>query len=173
MMTHSSFPNAKSAGDPTKITVRDMMEQDVYSCPSTASLGQVTRIFIERHVSSLPVVDPEGHVVGFISDGDIMAAIAAHKTRSIYSGGMSTMLYYDDEPFERKALELRERTVMDRANRKVVCTTADQPLGQVAELLSKKSIKKLPVIDGEGRLIGVVLRSQVTRYVFDLLFNTD
>lgn len=156
-----------------RVRVADIMEDAVYSCSAEATLGDVTRILIEHGVSSIPVVDAGRHVVGFISDGDIMRAIAAHKTRSIFNGGAATMLYYDDEPLEQKVGSLKSRNVMELAARKVVCATPDQPVGRVADLLAKKKFKKLPVIDGEGRLLGVVRRASITRYVFELLFHSE
>lgn len=71
----------------SKQTVGSIMERDAYRCRDTATLDEVTAQLIERGVSSLPVVDERNRVVGFISDGDIMRAIAEHKTRSIFSEG--------------------------------------------------------------------------------------
>lgn len=155
------------------ITVADIMERDAYSCSSRATLEDVTAALIELGVSSLPVVDDERHVVGFISDGDIMRAIAEHKTRSIFSGGEATMLYYDDESIEHKVLALKKRTVMELATRKVLCVTEHRSIGRVADMLAKKKFKKLPVIDEHGRLVGVIRRSSITRYAFDLLFHDE
>lgn len=153
-------------------TVGSIMERDAYSCSSAATLKDVTKQLTELGVSSLPVVDEDGRVVGFISDGDIMRAIAEHKTRSIFSGGAPTMLYYDDETIEQKVLSLKDRNVMELATRKVLCVTENQSVGRVADTLAKKKFKKLPVIDDHGRLVGIIRRSSIMRYAFDLLFHT-
>ena len=155
------------------VSVGSIMERDAYSCSAQATLKDVTKSLINRGVSSLPVVDDDNHVVGFISDGDIMRAIAEHKTRSIFSGGAPTRLYYDDETIEQKVLSLRERNVMELATRKVLCVTENQSVGRVADTLAKKKFKKLPVIDEHGRLVGVIRRSSIMRYVFDLLFHDN
>ena len=119
------------------------------------------------------MVDEGNRVVGFISDGDIMRAIAEHKTRSIFSGGAPTMLYYDDESIEQKVLSLKDRNVMELAARKVLCVTESQSVGRVADTLAKKKFKKLPVLDEHGRLVGIIRRSSIMRYAFDLLFHDD
>ncbi|MBS6941176.1 MAG: CBS domain-containing protein [Slackia piriformis] len=155
------------------VTVAAIMERDAYSCSAQSTLKDVTKELIERGVSSLPVVDEGNRVVGFISDGDIMRAIAEHKTRSIFSGGAPTMLYYDDESIEQKVLSLKERNVMELATRKVLCVTENQSVGRVADTLAKKKFKKLPVIDEHGRLVGVIRRSSIMRYAFDLLFHDE
>lgn len=155
----------------TKETVGRIMERNAYRCLDTATLDEVTAQLIELGVSSLPVVDDQMHVVGFISDGDIMRAIAEHKTRSIFSGGAPTLLYYDDESIEDKVRALKTRNVMELAARKVLCVTETQSIGRVADILAKKKFKKLPVIDEEGKLVGIIRRSSIMRYVFDLLFG--
>lgn len=152
-------------------TVGDVMERDAYRIASTATLGDVTAKLSELNVSSLPVVDDQNRVVGFISDGDIMRAIAAHKSRTLFSGGVDSMLFYDDETLEQKALALKSRNVMELAARKVLCATPDQSVGRAAETLSKRKIKKMPVIDEEGHLIGVIRRGCITRLLFDMLFH--
>ena len=155
----------------TKETVGHIMERNAYRCLDTATLEEVTAQLIELGVSSLPVVDGRERVVGFISDGDIMRAIAEHKTRSIFSGGAPTLLYYDDESVEDKVRSLKTRNVMELATRKVRWVTVTQSIGRVADILSKKKFKKLPVIDDDGRLVGIIRRSSIMKYVFDLLFS--
>ncbi len=157
----------------TKETIAKIMERDAYWCSDDATLEEVTAQLIEHGVSSLPVVDDQMRVVGFISDGDIMRAIAEHKTRSIFSGGAPTLLYYDDESIEDKVLALKTRNVMELAARKVLCVTETQSIGRVADILAKKKFKKLPVIDEEGKLVGIIRRSSIMRYVFDLLFGQE
>ena len=60
---------------------------------------------------------------------------------------------------------------MEFATRKVVCARPDQSIARVAALLSKKKYKKLPVVDDEGRLVGVIRRSAITKYLFNLMFK--
>ena len=153
--------------------VKDIMEKEAYACHCGQTLSEVVQIFSAKGTSGLAVVDDGRHVVGFISDGDIMRAIAEHKTRSIFSGGAPTMLYYDDETIEQKVLSLKDRNVMELATRKVLCVTENQSVGRVADTLAKKKFKKLPVIDEHGRLVGVIRRSSIMRYAFDLLFHDN
>ena len=155
-----------------KHPISEIMETDVYTCPYTLSLGDVVREFRKKKVTSLPVVDDNRRVVGFVSDGDILKAVAEQKTRAIASG-YSTMLFYDSESFEDKVAALKDRNVMELATRKVMCAATDQSIGSVADVLSKRTFKQLPVVDAEGKLVGVVRRATITQYIFDLLFGED
>ena len=73
-------------------TIGDIMERDAYTCRYDQNLGEVVTLFNELGTSGLVVIDEDRHVVGFISDGDIMKAVAAQKTRSIFSGGYSNII---------------------------------------------------------------------------------
>ena len=87
-------------------TIGDIMERDVYTCRYDQNLGEIVALFNELGTSGLAVIDEDRHVVGFISDGDIMKAVAAQKTRSIFGGGYANMVLYDNESFEEKARAL-------------------------------------------------------------------
>ena len=152
-------------------TIGDIMERDVYTCRYDQTLGEVVQIFSEKGTSGITVVDEDDRVVGFISDGDIMKAVAAQKTRSIFGGGYSNMVLYDNESFEEKARALKRRNVMELAVQRVLCATADQTIGEIADVLAKKKFKKLPVVDDEGKLVGVIRRSAITKYIFGILFQ--
>ena len=153
--------------------VKDIMEKEAYACHCGQTLSEVVQIFSAKGTSGLAVVDDGRHVVGFISDGDIMKAVAAQKTRSIFGGGYANMVLYDNESFEEKARALKHRNVMELAVQKVLCATADQAVGEIADVLAKKKFKKVPVIDEDGKLIGVVRRATITRYLFDVLFGEE
>ena len=141
-------------------TIGDIMERDVYTCRYDQNLGEIVALFNELGTSGLAV-------------GDIMKAVAAQKTRSIFGGGYSNMVLYDNESFEEKARALKHRNVMELAVQKVLCVTADQSIGEIADVLAKKKFKKVPVIDEDGRLIGMVRRATITRYLFDVLFGEE
>ncbi|RDB62037.1 CBS domain-containing protein [Gordonibacter sp. 28C] len=155
-----------------KHPVKDIMEQEAYTCRYDQTLGEVVQIFSEKGTSGITVVDEDDRVVGFISDGDIMKAVAEQKTRSIFSG-YSTMLLYDNESFEDKARALKDRNVMELATKKVLCVLPDQSVGSVADILGKRKYKKIPVVDDKGVLVGVVRRATITRYIFRLLFGEE
>ena len=150
--------------------VSEVMIADPFTCPATATVAEVVRLLAEHGVSSLPVVDERGFVVGFISDGDIMGAVAQHRAHSIFTGGDASMLYFDDMSFEERVDQLKERCVMDFAVRKVVCAKPEQSIARVAATLSKKKFKKLPVVNDAGVLVGVIRRSDIVKRIFAKMF---
>ena len=151
--------------------VCDIMIKKPYTCTENCTISDVVRIMAEHGVSSLPVVDSNYQVVGFISDGDIMGAIAQHRAHTIFTGGEASMLYFDDQSLEQRMDGLKNRSVMEFATLKVDCARPDQSIARVAALLSKQKFKKLPVVDDKGTLVGVIRRSAITKYLFNLIFK--
>ena len=150
--------------------ISSIMIEDPFTCSQSSTISDVVRMLAENEVTSMPVVDERKQVVGFISDGDIMGAIAQHRARTIFTGGDASMLYFDDQTLEQRIDGLKDRNVMDFATRKVVCARPDQSIARVADMLAKKKFKKLPVVDEEGKLVGVIRRSAITKYIFNVIF---
>lgn len=151
--------------------VSEIMIKQPFVCTQDCTVSDVVRMLTENGVSSMPIVDSANRVVGFISDGDIMGAVAQHRAHAIFTGGDASMLYFDDQSLEQRIEGLKDRNVMDFATRKVVCARPDQSIARVAALLAKKKFKKLPVVDDEGVLVGVVRRSAITKYLFGMIFR--
>lgn len=151
--------------------ISSIMIEDPFTCSQSSTISDVVRMLAENEVTSMPVVDERKQVVGFISDGDIMGAIAQHRARTIFTGGDASMLYFDDQTLEQRIDGLKDRNVMDFATRKVVCARPEQSIARVADMLAKKKFKKLPVVDEEGKLVGVIRRSAITKYIFNAIFQ--
>ena len=154
-------------------SIGGIMDDQPYSCLDSDDITHVVREFIRLNVSSLPVVNGDGRLVGFVSDGDVMKSIATYESRTVPTGTGSTMVVFDDETVASKVQALSGKKVMDIATRKVVAATPDQHVGEVARILAKKQFKKLPVVDGDGRLVGVIRRKSVMEHAFDALFPKD
>lgn len=152
-------------------SIGEIMNTDVYTCNQSQTLGEVIEILVNREVGGLTIVDDDRHVVGFISDGNIMRSVSKQKTRSIYGGADSVMVLYDSESFEEKVAEFKNRNVMELATRKVYCVSPAHTVEEVAELLSKKKFKKVPIVEKDGTLVGIARRSTIMRYIFQLLFG--
>ena len=154
-------------------SIGGIMDDQPYSCLDSDDITHVVREFIRLNVSSLPVVNGDCRLVGFVSDGDILKSIATYESRTVPTGTGSTMVVFDDETVASKVQALSGKKVMDIATHKVVAATPDQHVGEVARILAKKQFKKLPVVDGDGRLVGVIRRKSVMEHAFDALFPKD
>ena len=142
-------------------TLASMMKKDVYSVPESASVLDAVRCMVEHKSSGIPVLSADGRVAGFISDGDVirhMADVNADApVASMYP------LWKNKELLDAKLAGLSQIPVMQLATEKVVSVKLTAGVAEVFTLLSDKRIKKVPVEDDTGKVVGVLSRSDVLR----------
>jgi CBS domain-containing protein len=112
-------------------------------------------------------VDDGQRLVGYITDTDIVRFVA-HRKAKIYEWGDIMPVVIDDETLEDKLRELLETPVIDIATRKKLYVTVDQEIDEAADLFRKEQTRKLAVLDvegKEGKIVGVVTRSMILRYI--------
>ncbi len=151
---------------PTKaddhIAVDLAMNKQPYFVHSTDSVREVAQILAANKTSGVPIVDENMKVVGFISDGDIMKYIG----RSDGALVDATLMLYratDDENFAQRVIDLLDLNVMRIATKGAISVESGSELDEACRLLAEKRIKKAPVVDENGTLIGSLSRSDVIR----------
>jgi CBS domain-containing protein len=125
--------------------VKDIMTTDVVAVGTDASYRQVADLLRAHRVSGFPVVDGHGALVGVVSATDLLAEQAqeGRPRRRPHRRHMTTA----------------ELTAGDLMTRPVVTTSPDELVSNVARLMSTHKLRRLPVVDAHGRLVGIVSRS--------------
>lgn len=136
--------------------VRDVMTSDVVAVREDTPFRQIVDVLAERGVSAVPVVDSVGHVVGVVSEADLL-----HK------------MEFAGEVPERHLLEGRRRRVArtkatgdvarELMTSPAVTVFADTSVIEAARIVYGENVKRLPVIDELGRLVGIVSRGDLLR----------
>lgn len=129
-------------------TVASVMTRDVETVPVQAPFKEIVARMHERGVSALPVTDPGGRVVGMVSEADLLL-----KEERPESGPGGPLM----DP-GGPAAKAEGRTAAALMSKPVVTTRPEATLSEAARLLHGKGVKRLPVVDGEGRLVGIVSR---------------
>ena len=153
---------ASESGQPTADTVAAIMQSDVYALTTDQTVLDALQTFTERGISGAPILNANGTLAGFLSDGDVMRYLsAAHpSSTSIYSYAIGA-----DEDLEHAMSDLAELNVMKIATRDVVCISAGASIADAVATLSDQRLKKVPVVDAEGgRPVGIVSRSAINRF---------
>ena len=147
------------------------MDTDVYTVNENATVGEVLHVLVEKKASGVPIISNDKRVVGFISDGDIMKFIAKQDPRIIDMTSFITV-WYDTESFDKKLDDLMDLNVMELATTKVISVDADFEIDEVAKVLGKKKIKKVPVLEN-GILVGIISRTDIIRYIVSCHIKED
>lgn len=143
----------------------DVMDRDPYTIPEGALVRDAMRSLVERRVSGMPVVDAEGRAVGFVSDGDIMRYLADQTP--LFTNSYSFIEAANNQTIDDRLRELMVLPVGEVATDKVETLPAATPLKDACQILAKHRFKKVPVVDGMGRVVGVANRSDVLRFAME------
>lgn len=139
--------------------VRDVMTIDVVTATPETPLPRVVDDLIVHGTSGMPVVDAERRVVGVVSEADIVAK-EAYGPRHRALGVLSALLRGHNNRWVTKASGLKAGDVMTKP---AVTAMPDDDLRRAAARMVSLSVKRLPVVDGSGRLVGIVSRRDVMR----------
>lgn len=139
--------------------VGDVMNPNSPSLSSEATVRDAVNLFSMTDTSGFPVTDGEGRVVGFLSDGDLMKYLAAGDSN--FSDGYLLYRVFDDQGLQQRLDSMLELNVRTIATRRALCLQSDMLLEEACKQLSTKRIKKMPVVDDAGKLVGCLSRRNI------------
>ena len=143
--------------------IEKIMKPDVYSLPPDATVVDAMKFFVEHGISGAPVVNEDGKAVGFVSDGDIMRLLSSQSNSYMDPVVMIMQMHADEETYDEKLANLMKMNIRDIGTKGVIGVDLYTTLPQVCRMLSKNHLKKVPVLH-EGRIVGVINRSDITLY---------
>ena len=152
-------------------TAKEIMSKPALSARETDTVKAVLELLAEKRISGVPVVDEDGKVIGVISDTDIIRY--AHQISVVplsnLSGWISPYVEISDLASMRKGFDLLHRTdVSQIMTKKVYTVHEDDPANEVAELMNRRKINRVPVVDSEDKLKGIVTRSDMVQCMANL-----
>ena len=143
-----------------KATVKDVMSAEVVAVRRGASFKEMAASLRQYRVSAFPVIDDDGKVIGVVSEADLLAREALADGQAGIPGAVTGLLYHKQ----------RERadalTAGDMMTHPAVTVRPDDTVEHAARMMYTLRVKRLPVVDAGGHLIGIVSRSDVLA-VFD------
>ncbi len=140
------------------MTARDVMVSPVITVKSPASVKEVAQSLVEHHISALPVVDDAGKLIGLVSESDLMrrADLGTERHRAWWLAA----LFAEEDALAHEYVKAHSHKVADVMTKRVITATPDTPLGEIAALLEKHSIKRVPIVEN-GALVGIVSRANL------------
>jgi CBS domain-containing protein len=136
---------------------RDVMTAPVVTVAPETSVSELARLLIERRISAVPVVDHAGKILGIVSEGDLLrrAETGTERRRPRW---LEVLL----EGSIRAAdfAKAHGATAGDVMTRDVIAVSPATDLAEIADLLERSRIKRVPVVEG-GVLVGIVSRANL------------
>lgn len=136
---------------------KDIMTTNVITVTGDSRVDEIAALLLQRNISGVPVVDAEGRVLGIVSEGDLMhrPESGTERPRSWWLRLMADS--QEDAEQYTKTHGMRAEEVMTRD---VIAVGEDTSVGDIAQLLEERRIKRVPVLR-DGKLVGLVSRANL------------
>ena len=145
-----ALPGFEETKLPEQLAVRDVMSDQPRTVAPETSLTDAARTLARTGLGALPVVDEDRRVIGMVTEREVIRhllkvqAFTGPDARAASPSGVGT------------------RTVRDAMTRQVLCVAPEQPIAEVASLMSNKEVDRVPVVR-DGRLVGFLTRGDIVR----------
>jgi len=136
----------------------DVMTPNVITVTPDSEVSEIASLLLEHGISAVPVVDADDNVLGIVSEGDLIRRVEnngdQHKSwwLKLFSGGGNAVDY----------VKSHGRTAGEVMTPHPLTINEDEPLHNIAALLEKRHIKRVPVVR-DGKLVGIVSRANLLR----------
>jgi CBS domain-containing protein len=136
--------------------VRNVMTHEVITIDEQAPFTEVVRRMAVHRVSALPVINTDGRLVGVVSEADLL-----HKEE--YQGQEDSRHWLETRRERAARAKASGRRAIDVMSTPGVTVDPDATVAEAARRLARHRIKRLPVVDHQGRLVGIVSRADLLR----------
>jgi CBS domain-containing protein len=135
---------------PEQLAVRDVMSEQPRTIGGGVPLREAARLLVRDGVGALPVVDETERVIGMVSEREVIRHL------------LNVQAFTGPDAQNLSPSSLAAKTVRDVMTRQVMCVAPEQPIAEVASLMSNKDVDRVPVVR-DGRLVGFLTRGDIVR----------
>lgn len=139
-------------------TATDIMTAPVHCLQADMDLVQAAKFLADKHFSGAPVVDEAGKIVGVLSEKDFLAKMGIGKPASFMQ-----IVAHCLTNRGCMAMTLRNHAVREIMNTPPITAGPDIALVDISALFVAQQINRLPIIDTEGRAVGIVTRTDLVQ----------
>lgn len=150
---------------PGEALARDIMTAPVITVKADLPVKDLVALFRDRRIGGAPVVDDEDRLVGIVTEGDLMA-MDADIALPHYVELFDSIIYLETEKKFRERVEKAAAATVEQLmtdGEKVKTIGPDEPARSAATLMSKHRFDRVPVVDDDGRVVGIVTRHDIMK----------
>ena len=146
---------------------KDIMTTDVIVANKNDIIANVENLLIKEKIGGLPVVDEENKVVGIISETDIMKK-ESHVDSPRMLNFIQGIIFLDDmKKFEDEMRAIAAYKVEDLMSKDIITVNENDTFDYVANVMINKSINRVPVVDENNFLKGIICRYDIIKAMYN------
>lgn len=144
------------------LKAKDIMTRDVFSVTVDTDVQELSRIFVEKGVSAMPVTDDKGRLLGIVTETDLVEQDKPLHIPTVISL-FDWVIYLESEKNFREEVEkITARKVGDICSREPMTCGPETPVSEIAAIMVENKVHLVPVVEGD-RIVGVVARLDIIR----------
>ncbi len=150
------------------ITAKDIMSRNVISITGEKTLQEAVDLMARHNISGLPVTDDRNVLTGIISNTDIISYSQKLNVVPLFdpSGWISPHAEIGDLATLRRGIDMLAGTKVSKLMKKKIYTAGEESdLIKIAGLMSRRQVNRIPIVDREGRLTGIVTRADMVKSI--------
>ncbi|GAB6085281.1 CBS domain-containing protein [Alkaliphilus crotonatoxidans] len=145
---------------------REIMTKDVITVKREDTVEHVIKLLMEHNVSGLPVVDEENHVVGMITEGDLIYRSKKLQIPSYFTILDSYIFLESTKTIQEQIRKMVGYRVEDVMTEKVISVDVEENIEEIATLMATKKVNRVPITEN-GKLVGIVSRRDIIKAYAD------
>jgi len=147
--------------------IKDIMKTEVIRLNEDTPWKDAAQTLLENTISGCPVVDADGNLVGVLSEKDLFRGIYPSYEDFYKTPGA----HLDFEKLESESKQVEHKKVKDVMNKRLITARPDDPILKIGGLMVASGIHRVPVIDENNNLVGMVSRRDIYRAILAHHFN--
>lgn len=142
---------------------KDVMAKDVLTVNETDNIEKVVTILLNNRISGVPVINEDNKVIGVLTEGDLLKKEKEPHVPS-YIQVLGSILYVEGvKEYEDDLKKLISSKVSGMMTKKVITVLEDEKIEKVATIMVENRINRVPVTNTEGKLVGIIGRSDLIK----------
>jgi CBS domain-containing protein len=145
-------------------TAKDVMTAKVITIGKDATIGELSRMLLKNKISGVPVVDGEGKLIGMVTDADIITEDMEPMFPIYFDPLIISYAFIENfEKYQKDAKEYLETKVEEIMARRVKSAKKDTPVSDIARIMVKDKINRIPVVDENNKVVGIIARADILK----------
>ena len=142
---------------------KDIMTDRVLTVQPETSVREVAEMLVTHKISGVPVVDDKGVLVGIVSEGDLLCKEAGPTLPDGLCILGAVIYYHGLREYQREFRKFAALDAQQIMTAEVITARPNAEGSDIARLMQEKHIKRVPIVDEAGKLVGIVSRQDIVQ----------
>lgn len=156
-------------GGMSMFVVKDIMTKKVFTVYKNDTVEECAKLMLENEISSIPVIDCAGNLVGIITEKDLIKKASRIKVPAALEllGGF---IYLDSpKKFMEEIKQAMSQIVKDMMTKKLITVEMDDSIEKATTRIVEGKVKRLPVVNSDGKLVGIISRRDIMIFLYEII----